>query len=352
MISLRQSMKALDDTEAARRAAARAFADAVETSAEHVVEVNRAEAAEFREQVLKLAGRVSGSTTASDLDAARDVFRGELKEYSRRAGQQVRKMREELVAAADAMRTVAEGVSNSGGEHESTLKREFSQLQRTAERGDAGAMRTSIFETVEAVTRSFEGLKRSNALNIAQLRDEIRVLQAQLAEGSRAEGRRNVEAPEGFVSREALEREIEEFLRRDRAFTVGLIGVSGQHALYTAFPRERVDAALANMLGNLFELARRHGAAPRIAAWQRGVYALVAPSGTPIADWGAQLSLSHVFQADGLPRTIRITPRVAVVERSTRESHPAFFSRLAQATGALIMEDARDDSTDEAVEKV
>lgn len=59
MISLRQSMKDIDEAEALHRAAAKAFAEAVSTSAEHVVEVNRHEAETFREQVLGLAGRLA-----------------------------------------------------------------------------------------------------------------------------------------------------------------------------------------------------------------------------------------------------------------------------------------------------
>ena len=328
-------MKDLEEAEAIHRAAAKAFAEVVETSAEHVVEVNREEASAFREQVLALAGLVSGSTVASELDAARGAFRGELREYSRKAGQRVHRMREELAAAAEAMRVVAESVTTSSGEHEAVLRREFLRLQDTAESSeDVYEVRASIHATVDTVTNSFEALKRSNAMNLAQLRDEIRVLQEELQK------ERKKDTPAGLVSKESLDKEIEALLRLDRPFAAAVIGVPTWRTLYARYPHPRVDAALGTMLANLIALSRKRGGQPAIAPLQNGVYALILPPGSAVGDWQAQLSLSHSFQTDGLPQTFRITPRVEIVERASGEPHMKFFDRLSRAAGAVLVEEA------------
>jgi hypothetical protein len=309
------------------------FAEVVETSAKHVVEVNRQEAVEFREQVLKLAGHVSGSTAASDLEAARIAFRMELQEYSRKAAQHVHTLREELRAAATAMRTFAEGVSTSGNEHETVLKREFGQLERAAEADDVRAVRVSIHATVQLVTESYEELKRANALNIAQLRDEIRVLHGELQREHRKPG-----LPGGIPGEEVFDREIEELLRLDRPFAVVLIGIANRQGLYERFPQGRVDAAIATLLAEAAAMARQIAPQATIGARGMGTYAVTLPSSVPLGDWQTQLTQSHVFQVDGLPRTLRVSPRLDVVERACGESHAVFFGKLSQAAGRIAQE--------------
>lgn len=334
MISLRQSIKELDAAEVAREAAGKAFAEALEASAAHVVEVNRQEAEDFREQVLELAGRVSRrvgqGAGEGEYNAVRSRFRGELRDYSEKARAQVGRLREELQAAGAAMQSFAQGVSASTGEHETVLRREFRQLEEAAETEDMRGVRAAVHETVHAVTESYEGLKQAQAVVIAQLRDEIRVLQSELERG-----RKRAELAPNGVARRELDQEIEELLRQDRAFAVVLAGVPDVEEMHRRYPRIKVDEAIAEMVKGLAALAGECVPKAAVAAWGGQAYGVVVTTGAPAGEWERKLAVSHVFSVDGVPRTLRIEPRLAVVERARGESPGLFFERLAKATETL-----------------
>jgi hypothetical protein len=330
LISLRQSMKELDEAEVAHNAAAKAFAEALETSAAHVVEVDREDAAEFREQVLSLAGRVSHSQAAIELDAARSTFRGELQEYSAKAGSRVRRLREELEAAAAAMQTFAQGVDSSTGQHETVLRHEFRQLEQIADGDDLREIRAVVHQTVHTVRESYEGLKQAQALVIAQLRDEIRVLQSELAQGTR-----KTEGPAGIFTRRDLERHVDEMLRLNRAFTLVLVGVPEMADLYKSFPPARVDGALAVMVTDLTALARKLEPKAVVGNWGSRVYGVVTAARVPVDHWQRELNVSHVFELNRIPRTLKIAPRLGTVEHKPGEFPNAFFEQVA-ATAELV----------------
>jgi hypothetical protein len=330
LLSLRQSIKEIEKAEVAHSAAAKAFAEALETSVEHVVEVNRPEAEEFRQQVLSLAERASHSAEANELVAARSAFRGELREYSLKAGSHITRLREELEGATIAMRTFAESVSTSTGEHESLLKREFVQLKGAIEADDLPTVRAAVHEVVHKVTESYDSLKQAHALVIAQLQDEIRVLQSELQRGQR-----KPELPLGVQGKRAFEQAVEDLLRHDRAFVALLATVSGHRELFQNFPREKVENALAGFVAVLTRLAQQHSPKATVAAWAPHVYAVAIPAGIPLQDWHRELATSHVFRVDGLPRTLRITPHLEIVERASGESPTLFFDRLSKAAGNL-----------------
>ncbi len=315
-------MKELDAAEVAQEAAGKAFAEALETAAAHVVEVNREEAEEFREQVLELAQRVSHRQAVGEYDAVRARFRGELRDYSEKARAHVKRLREELGAAGTAMQAFAQVVSASTGEHDTVLRREFRQLEEIAETEDIRGVRAAVHETVHAVTESYQGLKQAQAVVIAQLRDEIRVLQSELERGKKPAG-----LPAGVGSRRELDREVDGLLLQDRAFAVVLAGVADAAELYRRFPRKLVDDAISGMVESFSRLERRE---VEVAAYGPNLYGVVTATGMPVEDWERQLAASHVFQVEGLPRTLRIAPRLVAVERKPGESPAAFIERLTK----------------------
>lgn len=330
MLSLRQSIKSLDEAEVAQQAAAKAFAEALATSAEHVVEVDREDAREFREQVLQLVGRVSSSTAMEDLAAARRSYGSELRDYSEKARVQVGRLREELGAAATAMQTFASGVSNSTGEHDTVLRHEFQQLERAADSEDVRAVRAAVHDTVRSVTESYAGLKQAQALVVAQLRDEIRVLHSELERG-----KTKTAPPEGISPKANLDNSIEQLMRQDRSFAVLLVGVADARELYRRYPRKRVEAAVADMLDGLTALVRAQDPKAILTQFNRDTFAAVLPSGTTFAEWPERLAANHVFQLDGLPRTLRMAPVIQVVARDTGESPSAYFERLRRVAETL-----------------
>lgn len=331
MLSLRRSMREMDESEAAHRAAAKAFAEAAETAAQHVVEVDADEAHRFRKQVLSLAGRLGEQPGPEELSAARRLFQSELRGYAERAGVDIRRLKNELGAAAQAMQSFAQGITTGGSEHEAVLNREFQTLTHAAHAAnDAPEVRTlraAIHETVANVSASYQELKQSHNLVIAQLRDEIRVLQQAMNTE-----RKPVPEPE-LVEKHALDRHIEEMLRRRQPFHVMLIGLAN-------FPGKNVPQAVQNrvmqdFLKNLQTLSQ--ASTDSLARFSTKLYAVMVTTGAapePFT-WQQHLSACHLFQDGGIPRTLRVEPRVSGIEYTPADSPMLFFARLSAATEDL-----------------
>lgn len=328
----------MEAAEAARRAAAKSFAEAVEASAENVVEVHRHEAEAFRQQVLRLARQLGEEVTAEELESARQAFRGELRQYREKAGERVRRLREELDGALAAMQSVAAGVSSGGEQHETVLRREFGQLEEAVDQGETAALRAAARHTIHRVTASFEELKRSQAMVVAQLRDEIRVLQTELQRGQQASV-----AASALLDKQTLDLRIEDALRQDRAFAVVLLGLPGLRQAKTRYPREVMDQTVAQIVAS-FEALVSRAVSPQslvVGAWGEATYAAVVPEeAIPNHDWiplwQQQLSVCQVFQQAGLPRTLRLEPRLALLARKQGESVIAFLGHLADQAGGLL----------------
>jgi hypothetical protein len=304
VFSFRQSIKQLDETEALNRAAAKAFADAVETSAEHVVEVNREDAANFRQQVLTLAERVGSTAAAEDLDQARTQYRGELRDYSRKASETVSRMREDLDAAAKAMQRFAAGVSTSGAEHESVMRREFTQLRSAAESDDVREVRYAVHQTLDAVTASYESLQAAHNLVIAEMKDEIRVLQGEL-ERSRTNKRVERNPADDFGARARFDKQIEDLLQRGKAFDV----------LVLSLPERPAGEA-----ANLAALFAKQAEPAIPVAWRPGIHVVIASGPVAVAEWRAVLASA----ATPLPCLELV--RCPAGENATR-----FFAKLTEA---------------------
>jgi hypothetical protein len=107
----------------------------------------------------------------------------------------------------------------------------------------------------------------------------------------------------------------------------------GEH--YRKYPREKVDGAVTAFAASLAALGKRQAPNVAVAAWGGNVYGLILPAGIQMQEWQRELATSHVFQVDGLPRTLRIAARLEVVERSRGEAPAGFFERLSKAAGAV-----------------
>jgi hypothetical protein len=240
-------------------------------------------------------------------------------------------LRDELEAAAAAMRTFAQGVSSSTGEHETVLNQEFRQLEQAAQADDVHTVRAAVHGAIHTVTTSYNSLKQAHALVIAQLRDEIRVLQSELQRGQQ-----KPELPPGVEGKRAFDQDVEDLLRHDRPFMAVLVSVADhRREPYRKFPREKVEAALAEVAASLTTLVRRHAPKAAVAAWSGNVYAVALPAGVNIEEWSQKLTTSHVFQLDGLPRTLPVLPRMEIVKRVPGESPTLFFDRLSKAADAI-----------------
>lgn len=322
MLSLNRSIQRLDEAEASQLAAARELSSAAEAAAKYAIEVDPREAARFREHLRNLAERLNQQPNAGELEAARGAFQSGLRDYASRAAEDVRRMKQDLTAAAEAMQSFAQGISTGAHDHENLLQREFGNLTRTADNGDATALRAAVHDTVAAVTASYQELRQAHNLVIAQLRDEIRTLQQAV------EGQPKSSAQPGVLDKQAIDRTIEEKLHARQPF----------HLLLARplVPAGAVPAAVRNHAQVEFVKGLRSLEAAAWAAWPPHGYAAILHAAPRDLDfWNQQLSACHLYQQGGLPRTLRIEPRLAVIEFSSSDSPSLFFDRLTQATQNL-----------------
>lgn len=327
VLSLNRSMRAIEETEAANRAAATAFAEAAATAARHVVEVNAEEAQRFRSQVMSLAQRLGGQPNPDELVLARNGFQNELKEYAAKATGDVRRMKEELSAAAEAMRSFAQGVTDSGSEHEAVLKREFQLLTRAADSPEITTIRAAVHETVATVSASYQELKQAHNLAVAQLRDEIRVLHQALHKEPKPAKLSEL------LSKQELDRRIEELLRRRQPFTLVLARFPESQA--TPPPAAVLERATSLCLDNLRAVHPEQDGA--LGEFASHLYGLLVPGERKLAigNLEQQCATCHVYQDRGIPRTLKWEPRLALAAYTPADSPATFFERLSRATDEL-----------------
>ncbi|MFM2125102.1 MAG: Diguanylate cyclase, domain [Acidobacteriota bacterium] len=214
MLSLNQSIQKINEEEAARLAAARELSAAADAAAEYAVEVDPRETGQFREHLRNLSEQLSRQPSHDSLQSARHNFQTELRQYSAHASKEVRRLKQDLHAAAQAMQSFAQGISTGAHEHEALLRQEFEQLTRASDQDDLPALRATVRQTVAAVTASYQELRQAHNLVIAQLRDEIRTLQQTVERQSNSA----TPAPPTLLERRVLDQHLEEKLRARQGF--------------------------------------------------------------------------------------------------------------------------------------
>lgn len=176
MISLRKTATELDRLEELHRTAVNCYSSALRSTEQNAVELDAGQTAHFRAQLQALRDRLRSDGGPQQLESVQASFDTELKNYRDKTGEQVQKLRREVQAAAAALETFAGSISESEVNLESGLKRELKVLSRSADSDDLQAMRDVIRASTAKIASSFEQMRSSNQLAIAQLKDEIRLL--------------------------------------------------------------------------------------------------------------------------------------------------------------------------------
>lgn len=327
MISLRKSMDHLAAAEASQRAAADAFARAVQAAACYAVELLPREVAVLRNQLAGLAGDVRRADAPEQYGAAETVLEAQLRAYQESSHQELERMRVELRAAAEAMKIFADGIAGSGGEHAALLTAELKRMEEATRDAELEELRTTVRSGVQAVRTSHQELQRTHAQVVAQLKDEIRTLHRQL-HGPPESGEESL----GLWSRSKLDARIEDLLTGDAAFALVLVSVDGLAALYESHPRAAVHDALQTTVRQLTELIRGRA---MTGEWCPGVFAVILEelpeqAGELARRVPRELGQPHRCRHHGRPHTFALQARAAVVGRPAGLAATRFFAALEQ----------------------
>lgn len=329
MISLRKSIDRLEALQGLFEAAASAFTQALDAAGDHVVEVNKRDAEEFRESVQALATRLARAEGPEQFRAARTEFTERLKQYREKAHRDLQQLHEEMDAAVRAVETFAAGVASGGADHEKLLHQECERIEVAVAGSDLQRIRTVVRGALHSVRMSFENLKNTHNLIVAQMRDEIRTLQNALEAN-----RRSLAGETGGVwEKERFLQRLENLFARDRPFSLVVAGLGDPAALFSEYSRPLVDHVLKESLAGLAEMA---GKSAITSQWDEGVFiALLEGPPAPALSLAMRaqehLSGRYILRQDGAARTIRVDAKTRTVDFVPGDSPQRFFRDLDAA---------------------
>lgn len=332
MISLRKTASELDRLEELHRTAVQCYSEALHSTEQNTIEIDPAQAAQFRAQLQTLRDRLRADALAGDLEAVRSSFDAALKDYQGKASQQIQRLREEVQAAAAALENFAGSINQSEVGLESAIKRELSGLNQTARSEDIREIRRAIEEATSVIAADIQEMRASNQLAIAQLKDEIRLLHQEVRAARRAQPPEPV--PE---SRQQMNGRMEEFIQKKTPFSVLLVVVQNLEGLQNCYSVNVIESAL-----RAFQ-ARFENVLPSsalVGRWTKNQFAAVlsAAPGSAIEKSNEvvrKLSQPFLEREKGGTKSVVFTPRAGVVDFTPGSDLAKFQVRLQQLAEAL-----------------
>jgi GGDEF domain-containing protein len=330
MISLRKTATELDRLEELNRTAITCYSSALRSTEQNAIELDAAQMAHFRAQLQALRDQLRADAGPRELESVQASFDAELKKYRDKTGEQVQKLRREVRAAAAALESFAGSISESEVNLESGLKRELKVLSQSADSDDLQEVRGVIRASTAKIAASFEQMRSSNQLAIAQLKDEIRLLHQEVRSARQT-------ADPAAENRQQITGQMQEFINKNAAFSVLLVVVRNLDGLQNCYSPAVIDSALRG-----FQVRFENILPPStpVGRWAKDQFAAVLTTvpGNAIemsAEVVRKLTEPFVEQDQGAKRSIAFNPRAGVIEFSPGSDLAKFQVKLKQLADAL-----------------
>ena len=248
MISLRKSVNELEKLDDFKRTALDAYALTIGALAEHALEVDAGQAAQFRAQIQALRKQLKPDTTAAQLLEVQSSCSAELREYSEKAQQILQRLRSDIRAASRAMDSFAGSFAASSMDLDGELKRDLQLLDQAARLDDLTDVRGVINGVSASIASSVERMRTSNQLAIAQLKDEIRLLHQELKTGRPAAAQARSSA--AAAQKETLGH-IDSLVQKSTPFSLMLVAVKNLRGLQSCYSQAALDHAISSLHARL-----------------------------------------------------------------------------------------------------
>jgi GGDEF domain-containing protein len=334
LISLWKAANDLDRLHDLQRVTLESYAQAIASAAQYVVAPDQVRAAEFRQNLQSLEKQLRDAQSTDTLQAVESALRGELRDYQEHAHQRLDQLHQEVMGAAKAMRIFAESVSSNGADHEKQLECELKNLEVLATYEDLGAIRGGLQEARASLAASFDQLRRSNQLVIAQLQDEIRLLHQNIQSERRA---LFTDRSSGAWNHAKMVERMEELMRQDEPFCILLVGIRNLKRLDGRYSRTVVEGALKAVLTRFQNMA---GEEAMLGRWSEEEFIAILPVEPATAmtlsrEVTRKLSGNYAVQENGLAQHIVLQVATGVVERKTGDVAAKFHKRVEQMTETM-----------------
>jgi GGDEF domain-containing protein len=334
LVSILKSVNELEEFARLQEQTKSSYAMAIRSSAEYVVELDAGQAAEFRQHLGALQQAALAACQTEDFKAIESSFRGELRDYRDRSQDWLARMRSEMQGTAQALQSLADGLSSTGTGHEQQLNSDLQALRNAADGHNLAQIRAIIKSAVASIALSLDEMQRANRLTVAQLHDEIRLLHREIDNERKAFF---TDPASGAWNREKMAGRIEELLERGEAFCVVIAWLNN-------FKRTKGKVSQTVIEGALKALVKRaHGILGRDAMfgrWDEDEFVVIVEAVTARAiavstELTQQLSLRYVIQQDGISHQLPVRVTTTVVDRSPGSDPAQFRERLKHASVAL-----------------
>lgn len=333
MISIKKASEDLDRLAGMVKAAKASYSHAVWSASQYVVELDAADSKQFREHLDRIRTLADRTEHPEDWVSVQASFRGELRDYRDRSLARLNKLRNDLRAAAEAMETFAVGVASSGAGYKEEVNSAMGKLDAAVETDSLQVVRTTLTETKNQIRASVERMEQQHQLAIAQLRDEIRSLHAQIDAEHRVPF---LDVPSGVWNRDRIQSQMEEMLNRDESFCVLVLRLHPMRRLDRCSPA-LIDGGIRALTQRL---AAMLGPDAFVGRWEEDVFlAIVQNEPAPVIslsrEAASRLSGAYSVQEEGASRRIELKAATGVIERKRGMSSAALHLKLQQMAGAL-----------------
>ena len=175
MISIRNSISALEKCEKLRLQLQDCYTYALKCMAEYAIELEEALTQPYRKYVNILADQVR-EATPDVLDESRATLRGLLRDYRDRASQYLNGLRDELAETAKSLQQIVESLSQSDNDHDVQLRQAVKTLRELSKSRLGEEARPQILQAAQIIGQSMDELRKQHQGTILQFQSEIRVL--------------------------------------------------------------------------------------------------------------------------------------------------------------------------------
>jgi gas vesicle protein len=333
LISLRKSINELDRSNDCKRAAIECFGLAIGAVAEHAVEVDASQVAQFRSKIQPIREQVKPDMTTDQLSGAQAALSEELKSYKDKAQERLRRLRDDIQAASQAVEVFAGSYAASETDLDVEVKRELQRLDKAARTAGLDELRSVASGVSSGVASSFERVRSSNQLAIAQLKDEIRVLhkEVELARKARAANR-----PAPTTAQKEIFRQIDAVRMRNVPFAVILVAIKNLTGLQSCYSKVAIEGTLASLQARLQNALPGGSASSRWSESQFVAVVTMEPAAAMAKsrELTKELSGSYVVQ-DGVFQTVALEANAGVIDCKVKSDQASLQRRLEQLSEAL-----------------
>lgn len=332
MISLLKTATELDRLEELHRTAINCYVQALRSTEQNAIELDAAQAAQFRAQLQTLRDQLRADASPKDLESVQNSFDTELKEYRDKTREQVQRLRQEVQAAAAAVESFAGSINESEVNLESGLKRELNNLKQSALTNDIDKMRGAIRASSAKIADTVEQMRSSNQLAIAQLKDEIRLLHNEVRAA------RQSQTPDpSSESRQRISGRMQEFIHKNASFSVLLVVVRNLDGLQNCYSANVIASALRGFQTRFENILPSSAIVGRWANDQFAAILSTAPTNAieMSSEVVRKLSAPFVEQEKGGTHSVAFSARAGVIEFAPGSDLAKFQIRLKQLADVL-----------------